>query len=79
MEVEPGGDYVVNGLVAKPELNGVFQCVHGLQVCDSCYLDFTTVNQLAQLKYNKKDMTTSIHAVEQVNEVHFLTFDFNGD
>ena len=124
MEVEPGGDYVVHGLVAKPEFNGqvglakeslengriavalrsgkklsikpqnlyhigvfvkkrkkksrVFQCVHGLQVCDSCYLDFTTVNRLAQLKYNKQDMT-SIHAVEQVNEVHFSTFDFRGD
>ncbi len=56
----------------------VFECIHGLQVCDSCYLDFTTVNRLTQLKYNEQDMTSS-HAVEQVNEVHFSTFDFRGD
>lgn len=56
----------------------VFECVHGLQVCDSCYLDFTTVNRLTELKYNKQDMT-STHAVEQVSEMYFSSFDYHAD
>lgn len=79
LSIKPENLHHVGVFVRKRKKKSrVFECVHGLQVCDSCYLDFTTVNRLTQLKYNKQDMT-SIHAVEHVNDVHFSAFDLRGD
>lgn len=52
----------------------VFECIHGLEVCDNCYFDFTPVNRLAKLKYSGQDFSTS-HAIDQVNETYFSSFD----
>lgn len=43
--------------------------MHGLSLCSDCYLDFTTINILAKLKYNG-----SKAAIEQVEETHFSSF-----
>jgi hypothetical protein len=48
----------------------VFECMHGNAVCKKCYLDFTTINILAKLKYNGQDMTSEA-AIEQCQETHF--------
>ncbi|KAL7532298.1 hypothetical protein ACHAXR_004548 [Thalassiosira sp. AJA248-18] len=51
----------------------VFECVHGLEVCSECYLDFTTVNILCRLKYSGNDVAGSFVA-DGVNESHFASF-----
>jgi len=50
----------------------VFECIHGEEICAKCYLDFTTVNRLAKLKYAGQDMTSSF-AIDQVNEMYFIS------
>jgi hypothetical protein len=49
----------------------MFECVHGLGVCEECYLDFSTVNRLAELKHKCQEMTSA--AIEQVNINYFTS------
>ncbi|KAL7494108.1 hypothetical protein ACHAWT_002999 [Skeletonema menzelii] len=50
----------------------MFECRHGLEVCSDCYLDFTTINRLAKLKYDGQDMSSAA-AIEQCEEIYFAS------
>jgi hypothetical protein len=74
LSIRPSNLYCIGAFCRKRKKKSrVFECMHGLSLCSDCYLDFTTINILAKLKYNGQDMTSKA-AIEQVEETHFSSF-----
>lgn len=79
LSVKPKNLYSIGVFCRKRKKKSrVFECVHGLERCADCYLDFTTVNRLTKLKYEGQDMT-SVAAIDQVNDTYFSSFSFEDD
>ena len=77
LSIKPSNSHCIGVFCKKRKKKSrVFECVHGLDVCTDCYLDFTTTNRLAKLKYDEQGMTSAA-AIEQVIETHFASFPLN--
>jgi hypothetical protein len=71
LSIKPSNLYCIRVFCRKRKKKSrVFECLHGLEVCPDCYLDFTTINRLAKLKYDGQDMTSAA-AIEQCEEMYF--------
>ena len=71
LSVKPTNLYCIGVFCRKRKKKSrVFKCAHGLDICEECYFDFSTVNRLAELKYKGQDMT-SASAIDQVNTMYF--------
>lgn len=81
LSIKPSNLYCIGVFCKKRKKKSrVFECKHGSAVCSECYLDFTTVNRLAKLKYDGQDMTSAA-AIEQCEETYFssLSLDVGGE
>jgi len=71
LSIKPSNLYCIGVFCRKRKKKSrVFECLHGLEVCPDCYLDFTTINRLAKLKYDGQDITSAA-AIEQCEEMYF--------
>ena len=71
LSIKPSNLYCIGVFCKKRKKKSrVFECKHGSEVCSECYLDFTTINRLAKLKYDGQDMTSAA-AIEQCEETYF--------
>jgi len=71
LSIKPTNLYCIGVFCRKRKKKSrVFECRHGLEVCPECYLDFTTINRLAKLKYDGQDMSSAA-AIEQCEEIYF--------
>jgi len=48
----------------------VFECRHGSERCEVCYLDFIAINRLCKMKYSGDDIC-NLYVPNEVNETHF--------
>eukprot|EP00985_Skeletonema_marinoi_P018926 scaffold10709_cov130-Skeletonema_marinoi.AAC.5 len=71
ISIKPDNLYCIGVFCRKRKKKSrVFECKHGLVCCADCYLDFTTINRLAKLKYDGQNMTSAA-AIEQCEEIYF--------
>lgn len=71
LSIKPSNLHCIGAFCRKRKKKSrVFECMHGEVVCKECYLDFTTTNILAKLKYNGQDMTSKT-AIAQCEDNHF--------
>lgn len=47
------------------------KCLHGCEVCEKCYFDFTIVNKLAKQKYMGYDLSADMSMIEHIVDLHF--------